>query len=80
LDAPDTRAQISDVAGVSEEVVRSLAGKLKSYLAGLSEEECALFQHILVTALPPHLRLNFTANEELLSEADRNLLDRFSRK
>jgi hypothetical protein len=70
LDAPER----------SEEVARSLAGRLEAYLASLPEDERAMLQHVLCNALPPDLRARLVPDPDLLSEADRDLLDRFSRE
>jgi len=59
----------------SEETIRSLAGKLQEYASTLSEEERAIFEHVLLTALPPLTRRRLSPEIGLFSKADRALLD-----
>jgi len=64
----------------SEETIRSLAGKLQEYASTLSEEERALFEHVLLTALPPLTRRRLSPETDLFSNEDRALLDSLTLK
>jgi|HubBroStandDraft_6_1064221.scaffolds.fasta_scaffold5829130_1 hypothetical protein len=68
------------VIRASEETIRSLAGKLQEYANTLSEEERALFEHVLLTALPPLTRRRLSPETHLFSNANRALLDSLMRK
>ncbi len=48
-----TMASTKTPTHASEETIRSLAEKLQEYADTFSEEECALLEHVLLTALPP---------------------------
>jgi hypothetical protein len=64
----------------SEETIRSLANKLQEYFQTLSEEERALLEHLLLTALPPLKRRHLSPETGLLSNADLALLDSLTLK
>ena len=55
-------------------IARSLADKLAEYVPTLPEEERALFEHLLLAALPVHERFRFVADSDLLSDRERDLL------
>ncbi len=64
----------------SENTIRSLAGKLHDYAGTLPEEDRALLEHVLLTALPPLKRRRLSPETELLSDADLDVLDRLTPK
>jgi len=64
----------------SAETIRSLAKKLEAYIKTLSEQERALFEHLLLTALPPLKRRDFLSEDGLLSQAEAALLDSLTSK
>jgi hypothetical protein len=64
----------------SEETIRSLAQKLQEYAETLSEEEHALLEHVLLTALPPLERTRLSPETDLLSSADLALLESLTPK
>ena len=59
----------------SEETIRSLAAKLQQYVGTLPEEEKALLEHVLLTALPPLTRRLLSPESNRFSNNDRALLD-----
>lgn len=67
-----------EAPAASEETVHSLARKLDEYAETLSRKERALLEHVLRMALPPHERSRLGPDVGLLSDADRDLLDRLS--
>ena len=63
-----------------EKIIRSLAHKLQEYAGTLSEEERALLEHVLLTALPPLERRRLSPETGLLSNADLALLNSLTLK
>ncbi len=64
----------ADLARSDGEVAQSLGNKLAAYADGLPSDERALLQYMLLTALPPHERLRFIDDGEILSEEERALM------
>ena len=60
--------------------VESLGRKLGDYAATLPEEERALLLHVLLTALPPLERREFLPDTDVISDADRALLDSLTQR
>jgi hypothetical protein len=56
-------------------VARSLAEKLAAFVPTLPEEEQALFQHVLLSAVPTHQRYRYVDEDELLSSTEQELLE-----
>jgi hypothetical protein len=63
-----------------EASIRSLADKLARYAETLSEDERALLDHLLVTALPPLERRRLAPETDRISAADFAFLDSLARK
>ena len=64
----------------SEETIRSLARKLQQYSDTLSDQERALLEHVLLTALPPAQRRRLSPETGVLSNEELALLDGLTRK
>jgi hypothetical protein len=64
----------------SEETIRSLAKKLEQYMNTVSEEERALLEHLLLTALPPLKRRALSPDTGILSDAEVALLNSLTHK
>lgn len=72
--------RIRKPARASEETIVSLAQKLQDYAETLSEDERALLEHVLLTALPPLERRRLAPETDLLSSADLALLESLTLK
>ncbi|MDM0118030.1 hypothetical protein QTI66_38790 [Variovorax sp. J22R133] len=59
----------------SDDTIRSFAQKLSAYAETLPHEERALLEHVFLTAIGPHERLRLFPPNELLADAERELLD-----
>lgn len=65
-------------AASDEALAQSLGSKLATYAEQLSSDERALLKYVLLTALPPHERLHFISDDEVLSEEERALMAELS--
>ena len=77
---PGPVASAGSTTPAPDGVVESLGRKLGDYAATLSEEERALLLHVLLTALPSLERREFLPDADVISDADRALLDSLTQR